>query len=108
MAKTLTSDETMTAILSYLGILVFIPFFAVKKRDDFIKFHLSQGLTLFVIEIILYVGFFVVGMVMPYFWMILNLIWLAVLVVCILAIIKALGGEKWEIPVVSNFKLVKL
>src|SRR3989338_4200851 len=106
--KTLTSEQMMTAILAYLGILVLIPLFAVKKRDEFIRFHLRQGIVLFVIEIIIWVavafllfpfgffGFFAFGWLM-------NLIGLAILIVIIIAIIRAVQGDMWEIPVVSNF-----
>ena len=109
--KTLTSEQMMTAILAYLGILVLIPLFAVKKRDEFIRFHLRQGIVLFVIEIIIWVaaafllfpfGFFAFGWLM-------NLIGLAILIVIVIAIIRAVQGDMWEMPIVSNFtNMVKI
>ena len=109
--KDLDNNEMMTAILSYLGILVLIPLFAIEKdkRNDFIKYHLEQGLNLFIIEIILWV---IVMILTPItfgiFAFVGYLINLFILIVCIIAIIKAVNKEKWEIPVISNIKMVKL
>lgn len=109
--KALTSDETMTAILSYLGILVLIPLLAIdaKKRNDFIKFHLQQGLNFFILEIIVWViGFILTMITFGIFGYIMWIIWLFVVIVSIIAIIKAMNKEKWEIPLVGKIKMVKL
>jgi len=110
-SKGLTSDETMTAILSYLGILVLIPLFAIdaKKRNDFIKYHLQQGLNLFILEIIIWViGFILTLITLGIFGYIMYLIWLAVVILSIIAIIKAMNKEKWEFPLLGKIKMVKL
>ncbi len=111
MAKKLNSDQLMTAILSYLGILALIPFFVVKKKDKFIKFHLEQGINLLIWEIILSI----VGVILPYIpffgWiisLILSLIWLIILVFVIIAIIKAVSGNMWKIPLLGDIKIYKL
>ena len=112
MAKKLTSDQTLTAILAYLGILAIIPLVIVKKRDDFIRFHLNQGLNLLVIEIILWAASFWIFMIIPFLgWVIrhlFSLVWLLLLIVIIIAIVKALQKEKWVIPIVGNLKIVDI
>jgi uncharacterized membrane protein len=108
--KAMDSDHTMTAVLSYLSFLVFVPMFAVKSRDDFIRFHINQGLTLFIIELILTVAGWFLRMTFFFAWTLswlLSIVWLAILVVSIIAIIKALQGEKWEIPLLS-FRFVDI
>ncbi len=108
MAKTLSSDETMTAILSYLGILVLIPYFTTQgKRNAFMSFHIKQGLALFVFDIILTVVGMVVWVIPVIGWMIgllMPIVWILVLIVAIIAIVKALKGEMWDIPVIGGFK----
>lgn len=102
--KSMDSDHAMTAILSYLGILVLIPMFAVKARDDFIKFHINQGLTLFIIEMIVWVVSWIVWMIPVIGGLLGMLFWLVYIVfiiVSIIAIIKALQGEKWQIPMLT-------
>ena len=98
----------MTAILSYLSVLVFIPLLIIspRDRDAFIRFHLRQGLALLTVEILAWFAFIlltqlpVLGMPFSYLWHILQFVFLFVAIV---AIIKAVNGEYWKIPFVSEF-----
>ncbi|MCD6422236.1 hypothetical protein J7L13_02730 [bacterium] len=45
--KTSSGEQKLMAVLCYLGILVLIPL-VLKKSDPEVKFHIEQGLTLFV------------------------------------------------------------
>ena len=94
----LSSDEMMTAILAYLGLLVLVPLFAIdkSKRNDFITFHLQQGLNLLIIEIILWVIVSILTIItFGILGFIAWIIWLLILIVVIIAIIKATQKEKW-------------
>jgi uncharacterized membrane protein len=93
--------NTAMAILSYLGPLVIISF-AVAKQDPFVKYHIKQGLVLFVIEIIIWIlGMFFFP---SYFlWMILRLANLCTLILSIIGIIYAAKGEEKGLPVVGSF-----
>lgn len=105
MGKNLTSDEILTGVLAYLGILVLIPLIIIKKKNEFIKFHLKQGLTLFIAEIIIWV-ILTVLMIIPaigiFFLVIAWLVWLLILVLVIISLIKALTGEMWKIPLIYD------
>lgn len=108
------SNHEMTSVLSYLGILVLIPFLVIEKknRDDFIKFHLRQGFVLLVLELILWAVVGVFGWIPVVGWLIsgiVGLIWVAIIIVIVIAIIKALSNEKWKIPIVSDYTyLIKI
>ena len=107
MGKKLSSDEMLTAVLSYLSILVLIPYFMTeKKRNDFIRFHLKQGLALFIAEIIIWVVDFILGYI-PYIGgllsILLSILNLVLVIISIIALIKAISGEKWKIPILSDF-----
>lgn len=52
--KFVFNETTITAALSYLSILVLVPFF-MKKDNPFIMFHVKQGLVLLGIAVISYV-----------------------------------------------------
>jgi uncharacterized membrane protein len=87
------SNKNGLAALSYIWILCLVPL--LGSKDEFVKFHAKQGFILFIIELaLILVGWIpVIG-------------WLASLIVAIVAIIgliKALNGEKWEIPYVYNW-----
>ncbi|MEK6868293.1 MAG: DUF4870 domain-containing protein [Nanoarchaeota archaeon] len=91
-------EQIVFGILAYLGILVLIPLL-VKKDDDFVHFHAKQGLVM----LIIWIAVWIVAMV-PYIgWVLGPLLWLIVAIVSLIAIVKVLMGEKWEIPVVSTY-----
>jgi len=52
--KFVFNETTITAALSYLSILVLVPFF-MKKDNSFIMFHVKQGLVLLGLSLISYV-----------------------------------------------------
>jgi uncharacterized membrane protein len=96
-------------VLSYLGILALIPLL-IKKDDREIQWHAKNGLFLFI-------AYFVVAIVI---WAlqwgasdiigvgcVLSLlgcaIWIAYLVVIIMAIVKAVKGERMRIPFISEY-----
>lgn len=86
-------------ILAYLGILVVIPFI-VAKDDPFVKFHIKQGLVLFVIDIIVW---FIAGSYMVWsFWPLLQLLNLCILVLTIIGIINVAQGKEKDLPIVGS------
>ncbi len=82
------------AALSYVWILFLLPLL-LKRRSKFAQFHAKQGLVLFGIEIV--VSLFV--------WIPLlgQIISLALLIVCVVGVIKTLNGEWWKIPYIYNW-----
>ena len=92
-----TSDvekNKVMAALSYVWILCLVPLLG-KRDSEFAQFHAKQGLVLFIIEIVasLLVWFPIIG----------QLVMLALLIVSVVGIVKALNGERWEIPYIYNW-----
>lgn len=88
-------DNKVIACLSYLNLLFLIPLLA-KRDSKYCQEHAKQGLVVFVAGL---VGSLV-------FW-IPVIGWLAALVffvVVIVAFIKCLMGEFWEIPLIGQFR----
>lgn len=79
------------AALSYVWILCFIPFL-LKRDSEFVQFHAKQGLVLFIVELLasLLIWF-------PFFGPLLMLV---LVIISVMAIVKTLNGERWEIPFV--------
>lgn len=88
------------AIVAYF--LFFVPLLTDSKNDPFVKFHVKQGLLLFVA----WVAFWVLRS-LPFIgrtlWMIYPLVALAMLVLLIRGIINAANGEMKPLPVIGKF-----
>ncbi len=99
VGKEVEEDRFMAA-LSYLGILVLIPLL-IKKDDEFVQFHAKQGVVLLVI--------WFVGMILFMIPIMGQLLALAILVLNVIALIQALNGKRWEIPIIGEYaKKIKL
>ncbi len=91
-------EVNIMAALSYLGILVIIPILT-NKEDEFVKFHIKQGLVLLITAV---VAMFV-GVVPILGWIIAPLVSLACLVLAIIGIINVLGGKKKQLPLIGQY-----
>jgi uncharacterized membrane protein len=86
------------AIFSYIGILFLIPLL-VAKDDEFVKFHVKQGITLFL-----------TWMIITFVWIIPIVGWLIgfvgtifCIVATILGIVNVLRGKKNPLPLIGRF-----
>ena len=78
------SKETLIPALCYVWILWALPLLT-KDKDEFTKFHMRQGLALFLVSLVSW--FF-------------PPLWFLYIIVVVIAFIKAYQGEKWEIPLI--------
>lgn len=86
-------DNRVLAALSYVFFLFILPL--GKKDSKFCQFHAKQGIIIFVAWIaVSFLGW------IPFIgWA----AWVSLLVTTIMAIVKTLKGEMWEIPYVSTY-----
>ncbi len=94
-------------VLSYLGILCLIPFLT-KKDDPEVMWHAKNGLGLFIAEVIWIVIRIALGFVrIPGLGCgmatIGCVVWLGFLALTILCIMKAVNGQRFRIPVITDF-----
>jgi len=88
-------DNKLIAALSYIGILFLVPLL-VKKDSKFCAEHAKQGLVLFIA--------WIVGSFVFWFPIIGWLLGLGLLMMNLMALVKALSGEFWEIPVIGPLR----
>ena len=86
-----SSKNVPMGVLAYIGPLVIVSFI-VAKGDSFVKFHIKQGLILFVIEAVVWV----LGMFLSPLWFLLNIINLVALVFSIVGIVNVGQGKEKE------------
>ena len=106
-----SSDRTIMLVLCYLGLLALIPLLT-KKEDPEVQWHAKNGLALmiaaFAAWLVLFVLSFAIAMMhIPIVGCITTMahcvVWLGYLVLLIFCIVKAVGGQRFRIPVVTDF-----
>lgn len=99
------SNKTLMLVLSYLGILALIPLL-VEKDDAEVQWHAKHGLVLLVMWVAVGIVFTILGQV-PVLGclaiMVSLIIPMAALVLHLICIVKAVNGERFLIPGVSQY-----
>lgn len=93
------SNQTLMAILAYLGVLIIIPFLTESRNNPFVKFHLKQGLVLFIAEIIASV----VLKITLIGWILSPLIGIISLILLIMGISNVLNKRMAELPLIGHY-----
>lgn len=96
--------------LAYLWPLAIIPLL-VEKDDQEVQWHAKHGLVLFAAEIVLWIGIFILGVILTFIGDILGCLttllslfsWLAILVLHIVCIVKGVNGKRQLVPGVSHY-----
>jgi len=108
-----SSNRTIMIVLSYLGILALIPLL-VEKEDAEVQWHAKHGLVLLVAEVALFIVLTVFQSIVGHIpvigclgllvgavvWFVLCI---GILIVHILCIVKGVNGQRFTLPVVSEY-----
>jgi uncharacterized membrane protein len=103
-------NRTLMIVLSYLGLLALIPLL-VEKDDQEVQWHAKNGLVLFGAEIIFWIAIRIIshailrslGCIGCIAAMGLGLVNVAPLALNLIGIIKGTKGQRFVIPVLSDF-----
>src|SRR5688572_4625260 len=105
-----SSDRSLMIALSYLGILALIPYLTKKNDpDQEVRWHSKNGMGLFIVDVLLWIAFFVLGMVLRNsaigcgMGVIQCVVWLALLALHVYCLIQAINRKRVRIPVVTDF-----
>lgn len=102
-----SSNRNVMILLSYLWLLALIPL-VVEKNDREVQWHAKHGLVLTVAELIFWVAFQVLVMILGTFLGCLAAIFapvvaLAFIVLHIFAIVRGINGQRLIIPGISEY-----
>ena len=101
-----SQNRTIMVILAYLGILALIPLL-VEKDDKDVQWHAKYGIVLAVAWIALSVILTILTSIPGLGWIlgcaVGPVLWIVILVVHIIAIVKAVNGERFRLPVLADF-----
>jgi len=88
--------NTAMAVVAY--ILFFVPLLTDAKNDPFVKYHVKQGLVLFIAYVIVMTISW-----MPFFYWFAWIFYVALLVLFIIGIMHAVNGEEKPLPFIGHF-----
>lgn len=119
------NDNTFLALLSYLGMFAFIPYF-IKTDSKFVKYHANRGINLLIIEgvyillnnllsmikvskvVINYYSLVGTKMVTPFFISFpMTIIGIILVFISIVGIINVCNGKAKELPLIGKIKIIK-
>lgn len=103
-------NRSIMIVLSYFGLLALIPLL-VEKEDREVQWHAKHGLVLAVAWVILFVVLQVITMILGaisgglgcIFGLVTPILALAILVLHVVCIVKGINGERFKLPVLSDF-----
>jgi len=100
-----SSDRQIMLVLSYLGILALIPLL-MKKDDPEVQWHAKNGLVLAIALTVVWIPVIILCRIIPFLGCIaapvMCLFPVIILVIAIMAIMKALRGERMRFPITSD------
>ena len=111
-------NNKILALLSYLGLFFLIPLLAAPQ-SKYAKFHVNQGLNLFIVGIIIGIAnavSSVITTVMPdflgailgfLFGVVFFVLSIATLALTVIGIVNAVQGKAKELPIIGHFRLIK-
>ncbi len=92
------ANQTLMAVLAYLGILVIIPLVTESRNNPFVKYHIKQGL-------VLLIGMIIASILtsVPVFgWILSPILAIATLILVIIGIMNVLNKEMKELPLIGH------
>lgn len=98
-----SDGKGLMLVLSYLWILALIPLL-VEKDDAEVQWHAKNGLVWTIAEFLMHVVLTILGTFTAFLGCFLGpVLMLAWLIVRVMGIMKALKGERMELPVLADF-----
>jgi fumarate reductase subunit D len=91
-------ERDLTAALSYIGILFIIPLL-VSKNNDFVKFHVKQGLVLFIAEMLTTA----IAWIPILGWFVAFVAWIVWIILAITGIMNVLNLKQISLPLIGEF-----
>lgn len=90
------------AWLSYLGILFLIPLL-VNKDNEYSKFHVKQGIVLFICEVGWQIASFIFSIIPVLGSIIVSAGFLVLFILMVIGIINAINGKTESLPVIGKY-----
>ncbi|MCM1488464.1 MAG: hypothetical protein NC203_08865 [Firmicutes bacterium] len=95
------------AVLAYFGFLFLVPLLAAPN-SPYARFHVNQGLVLFILDVIIGVVGSILSAVVPIVGTIIaSVLSLVIVVFVIMGIVNAATGKANELPIIGGIRIIK-
>jgi uncharacterized membrane protein len=94
-------DPKVGGLLAYLGIIGIVLFFVEKTHRE-VRFHAAQNTVLCVGLFAIYVGIAVVGVIIPFVWLLNLPLWLASFALWIYLMIQGYNLNHVKLPIIGD------
>lgn len=94
------------AVLAYFGFLFLVPMLAAPN-SQYARFHVNQGLVLFIADIIYGVIAVVLGLIPVVGGILSGVLSLLILVLVVMGIVNAATGKAKELPIIGKIRILK-
>lgn len=100
------TDRTIMLVLSYAWFFSLIPFI-IKKDDREVQWHAKNGLVMAIAYTAIEIGFWLIGHYVPLLGCLIFfvpcLVFIGYVILQILAIMKAVNGQRFRVPMLSDY-----
>jgi len=100
-----TSTNTVMLVLSYIWLLALIPLL-VEKDDKEVQWHAKHGLVILAVEMLVWVVLTIIsfsGILACVAGIFSMFIWLGFIVLRVVCIVKAVNGQRFLLPGISQY-----
>lgn len=99
--------QNKNAMAAFAYVLFFIPLLTGDKKDPYVRYHVKQGLVLFILGVIVWIINMFLYQIFPYYsWYIARIIsWvlnLGVFVLFVIGIINAFSSKEKPLPLIGK------
>ncbi|GAA6395641.1 hypothetical protein I4300191C4_02980 [Solibaculum mannosilyticum] len=104
----MNSNSKLFSVLSYFGFLWVIGLVAAPQ-DSYVRFHVNQGLVLFLLEIVISAARFILGFIPIIRWftgLLTGLLGIFTLVLFIMGVVNAAQGKMKPLPIIGGITIV--
>ena len=102
------NNINLLAILAYLGLLFIVPLVVCDKNNKFVRFHVNQGIVLFIFSLVFNLLSVVLFFILPAIGSIIGVVEsIFTLVLVIIGIVNVCKEEMNPLPIIGKINIIK-
>lgn len=110
-------DGKGMSVLSYFGLLILIPLFIPKYRENpYVRFHMNQGAIILILSVAInligeilcaILKLIALGFVAGVLGVVIDILQVLIFVLMVIGIVNVVNGRAKDLPVVGGIRIIK-